>query len=105
MKAWLGLAPEDTEDDAVLQESLDASLTAVDQLVVYPVNETGDDTYSPDMRYAVFLLTQRGAARRNSPEGVVGITGAGGDFVGARLPAGDPDIMRLLGPYLKIPVA
>ena len=48
--------------------------------------------FTADLREAVFLRTQRLAARRNSPEGVVGLSGVGGDFVSARVPAYDSDV-------------
>jgi hypothetical protein len=48
---------------------------------------------------------QRLAARRNSPEGIVGLGGVGGDFVAARLPSTDPDILRLEAPYARVVVA
>lgn len=105
VKAWLGLEPEDTQDDAVLTASLNASLAAQALVVGYPTDDFGDPLFTDDLREAVFLRTQRLAARRNSPEGVVGLSGGGGDFVGARVPSGDPDILRLEGPYLRIVVA
>jgi hypothetical protein len=105
VKGWLGLDETDTLDDVVLQESLDASLAAQARVVAYPADAFGDTSFSDDLREAVFLRTQRLAARRNSPEGVVGLTGAGGDFVSARVPSYDNDVLHLEGPYLKIPVA
>lgn len=105
VKAWLGLAPEDTEDDAVLQAALDASLSAQAQVVCYPADSFGECTFNPALTYAIFLRTQEAAARRNSPEGIVGITGTGGEFVGARIAPSDPDIARYEGPYLKTVVA
>lgn len=103
-KAWLGLEAADTYDDAVLQQSLDAALAALARLVTFP-DESGTPGFTDDLVEAVFLWAQRLAARRNSPEGVVGLSGLGGDFVSARVPSYDSDIMRLIGPYLKIPVA
>ena len=93
VKSWLGLAADDVQDDALLQTSLDAALSAQAMVVT-------DDLFE-----AVLLRTQRLAARRNSPEGVIGLTGVGGDFVSARVPSTDPDVLRLEGPYLKIAVA
>lgn len=105
VKAWLGLAAEDTADDVVLQQSLDAALAHLANVVTFPVDLDGFVVFPDDMTEAVLLVTQRLAARRNSPEGVVGISGAGGDFVSARVPFSDPDVMQLLGPYRNIPVA
>lgn len=103
LKAWLGV--EDTEDDVVLQESLNAALAAQAQVCVLPVDGFGDSFYSPDLVEAVYIRAQRYAARRNSPEGVVGLSGIGGDFVGARIPSFDSDVLHLEGPYRKVVVA
>lgn len=99
VKAWLGLEPEDSQDDVVLQESLDAALQAQAQVVCYPCDDFKQPTFTADLEEAVYLRTQRLAARRNSPEGVVGLTGVGGDFVGARVPPYDADVAQLEGPY------
>lgn len=105
LKAWLGLEPSDTQDDVVLRESLTAALAAQGEVVRYPTDSFGAPLYPDDLRNAVFLRAQRLAARRNSPEGVVGLTGAGGDFVGARVPGYDVDVSHLEGPHRKLPVA
>jgi hypothetical protein len=105
LKSWLGLEPGDTNDDVVLQESLDAALVAQEKVVDYPDDGSGGKAYTSDLREALFLRAQRLAARRNSPEGVVGLAGAGGDFVSATLPGSDADVSRLEGPSLKIVVA
>lgn len=105
LKSWLGLKPGDTTDDVVLQESLDAALEAQGKVVDYPDDGAGGNAYTSDLREALFLRAQRLAARRNSPEGVVGLAGAGGDFVSATLPGSDADVSRLEGPNLKIVVA
>jgi hypothetical protein len=99
VKAWLGLDPGDTEDDVVLQESLDAALAGQAQVVTYPVDRFGAGVFTGDLTEAIYLRTQRLAARRNSPEGIVGLTGTGGDFVGARVPSLDVDVSVLEGPY------
>jgi len=105
VKAWLGLESSDTEDDVVLQESLDAALAQQAQVVVYPCDAFGDQAMTNDLVEAIFLRTQRLAARRNSPEGVVGLTGTGGDFVSARVPAYDSDVASLEAPHRSIAVS
>jgi hypothetical protein len=105
LRAWLGLSEDDHLDDAVLQESLDAALAAQAVVVAYPVDDFGDALFSDDLRTALFLRAQRYAARRNSPEGVVGLSGTGGDFVAARVASFDVDVANLEGPYRKIPVS
>lgn len=105
LKAWLGLEESDTTDDVVLQESLDAAITAQVKVVTYPLSAGYEAMWTSDLREAVFLRAQRLAARRNSPEGVVGLAGTAGDFVSATLPSYDGDVERLEGPYRKIVVA
>ena len=103
LKAWLGVS--NAVDDDVFEASLSAALAAQANTVDYPVDELGEVVMTDDLVEAVFLRAQRLAARRNSPEGVVGLSGIGGEFVGARLTSTDPDVTRLEGPYLKVVVA
>jgi hypothetical protein len=110
VKEWLGLEVDDQVDDVVLQRSLDAAITTQAMVVKYPLgtDEAGGDPVEvvpADLYDALLLRTQRYAARRSSPEGVVGLSGTGGDFVAARLPSTDADIVRLEGPWLRTPVA
>jgi hypothetical protein len=105
LTAWLGLEPGDDQDAVVLQESLDAALEQQAQIVLYPADGFGDAIFTDDLREAIFLRSQRLAARRNSPEGIVGVSGAGGDFVSARIPAYDTDVAALEAPHRVIPVA
>jgi Phage gp6-like head-tail connector protein len=105
VKNWLGLDEDDTQDDVVLTESLNAALAAQGRVVFYPLNDADEEVLTDDLREALFLRTQRLAARRNSPEGVVGLAGTGGDFVSARVPSYDADVTQLEGPYREIPVA
>ena len=105
LKTWLGLDLADTEDDAVLQESLDGALRAQGRVVAYPLDGAGVPDYEDDLRLAVFLRAQRLSARRNSPEGVIGLSGTGGDFVSATLPSYDGDVARLEGPHLRMVVS
>lgn len=105
LKGWLGLAVDDTQDDTVLQESLDAAKAQQAQIVVYGCDEFGDPVMCDDLREAIMLRSQRLAARRNSPEGVVGLSGGGGEFVGARVPAYDSDVAALENSHRRIVIA
>lgn len=105
VKTWLGLEAADTVDDALLTTSLDAAIAAQTRVCFYPTDTDGLDVVPEDLYEAILLRTQRYAARRSSPEGVVGITGTSGDFAAARLPSTDADIVRLEGPWLRTPVA
>lgn len=105
LKTWLGLEQADTYDDEVLQVSLDAALAAQTLVVTYPLDDAGRASFPADLEDAVYIRAQRLAARRNSPEGIIGLTGGGGDFVATRVPAYDNDVLTLEGPYRNIPVA
>jgi hypothetical protein len=105
LSAWLGLEPGDDQDSVVLQESLDAGLEQQARVVAYPADAFGAPSFTNDLREAVFLRAQRLAARRNSPEGIVGLSGAGGDFVSARVPAYDADVASLEAPHRIIAVS
>lgn len=104
-KTFLGLEDSDTQDDDALQGALSAALSAQEAVVAYPVDLFGEASYTSDLELAVHLRAQRYMARRNSPEGVVGLSGSDGSFVGARIPSNDTDVTYLEGPYRKVVVA
>ena len=108
-KAWLGLDPGDNVDDVVLTDSLKAALAAQAMTVAYPLADATDPdsglAFTDDLTTAIWLRAQRLAARRNSPEGVVGLSSGSGDFTGARLPATDVDVARLEAPWTVIGVS
>lgn len=106
VREWLGLTdPTDTQDDSLIQTSLDAAIAAQSRICFWPCNDDGDPEYDPDLYEACLLRCQRYMSRRSSPEGVIGLQGTDGDFVAARLPSIDADIVRLEGPFNKMVVA
>lgn len=105
VKEWLGLEVDDQVDDTLLETSLAAAIAAQERVCFYVADAEGNGVVTDDLYEAVLLRTQRYAARRSSPEGVVGISGTSGDFAAARLPSTDADIVRLEGPWLRTPVA
>lgn len=105
LKEFLGLEAGDVDDDAILSSSLDAALAAQARVVTYPADAFGDDTFTDDLTTAVFLRAQRYSARRNSPSGIEGILGTGGEFAAARVPPFDVDVQHLEGPYRVIAVS
>jgi hypothetical protein len=104
LKSFLGISEDDTADDAALQESLDAALAAQRQVCLLPSDAFGAAVYTDDLALAVLLRSQRYVARRNSPEGVVGLSVGSGDFVSARVPSLDVDVQTLEGPFRRIPI-
>jgi hypothetical protein len=71
----LGLEVADTYDDVVLHGVAERRLAGLDMVVDYPIVGAGVATFTDDLRNAVFLQSQRLAARRNSPEGRGGPVG------------------------------
>lgn len=84
----------DTRDDDIIDAALDAVRAAV--LARCPSLATVDDPDVPgDVVYAVLLWCNRLIARRNSPDGIVGI----GEMGVANIGRFDPDVGRLLAPW------
>lgn len=104
MASWPTLAdycayariPDTLDDDAI-----EGALAAVKVAVVSrcPTLAAVEDPDLPaDVAYAVLLWCNRLVARRNSPEGIVGI-GVAGDMGVVNIGRWDPDVGRLLSAY------
>jgi hypothetical protein len=94
-KAWARIV--DTEDDAAITQAVAAAVSAVEERVNVELTEVKDEVF-----YACLLWTNRLMKRRNSPEGVVGTNP---DGIAVDIGRSDPDVRRLLEPYIDIPVA
>lgn len=84
-----------TEDDGVLQSTLDAAVVLVERVrsdLDYGPHPLGTSP-SDDVRLGTIRLAARWFARRRSPEALVDMAELGS----ARIPSFDPDIERLLG--------
>jgi hypothetical protein len=90
-KAWARVT--DSVDDAAIAQCLAA---AVDHLDAELTLLDADEAIGGDVRQAALLLTNRLLARRNSPEGVVG----GADGTVTNIGRSDPDVWRLVAPYV-----
>lgn len=92
VQAWVGGHPDS-----------DQVRTAWEAAEAYVAERTHvDEGPSPAaLVQAVYLLTARYLARRNSPEGFVGL----GDLGPARVPINDRDVERLIDPWRRFPVA
>jgi hypothetical protein len=103
-KAWARIDAGDTADDAAIQEASDAAAQAL-QLrapLGFTVDESGDPLPVPAMLIqAGLLLTNRLMARRNSPDGVVGVS----DMGTATILSYDADISQMVGPWTDMVVA
>ena len=98
-KAWARIG--DTMDDDAIQANIDA-VTAKFTLILRPVIWTDPAQPVPaDIVEAGLLYVNRLLSRRNSPDGVVGVSDVGTATI---LPQ-DSDIKRLLGPYLTTVLA
>jgi hypothetical protein len=99
-KAWARIT--DTLDDDAIQHSIDA-VNGKFQLILRPEvwSEPGPASVAPDVVEAGLLYVNRLLARRNSPDGVVGVS----DLGTATIQPFDADIKRLLGPWLATVLA
>jgi hypothetical protein len=100
-RAWARIP--DAVDDAAIGYALAAVRAAVVARCPVLVGDTWpDQTQCPeDVAQAVLLWTNRVLARRNSPDGVVGVADLGIANV-ARM---DVDIQRMLSPWLAVVLA
>jgi len=102
-KAWARIT--DTTDDAAIDEAVSAATESV-QLRAPAAFTTDPITGDPDpvpraVKQAGLLLANRLMARRNSPDGVVGVS----DMGTATILSYDADIGALLGPWTGMVVA
>jgi hypothetical protein len=95
-KAWARVT--DTLDDVAIQQAIDA-VGSKFELILRPViwSDPAPVEVPPDVIEAGLLYVNRLLARRNSPDGVVGVS----DLGTATIQPYDSDIKRLLGPWLK----
>lgn len=89
----------DVYDDAIIESSL-AAVTAAVKARCPSLAEVVDPDVPDDARHAILLWCNRLVARRNSPEGIIG-----GDLGVANIGRFDPDVQRLLSPYLGMTLA
>ena len=104
-KADTRIDPADTTDDAAISTCVDAATSAIEVRAPRAFTLT-DDAGLPlpvpgDVHKAGLLMTNRLMARRNSPDGVVGVS----DMGTATVLSYDADISALLGPWTAVVVA
>lgn len=104
-KAWARIAETDSLDDDAISASVAAATVAIEIRALRAftlVDVDGADLPVPaDVVEAGYLLTNRLMSRRNSPDGVVGVS----DMGTATIVAKDADIAGLLGPWLATVLA
>jgi hypothetical protein len=98
-KAWARVADADTVDDSAISQALAAANVHIATRCTR-LDPDGDDLPG-DVFYACLLLTSRLLARRNSPEGLIGSA----DGVPTDIGSSDPDVWRLIGPYVEPGIA
>lgn len=102
VKTWLG---EPAIPDDVIMAAYQAADSYVDSRTIWEPESLDPDPDPPpapdDLVLAVNLLTARYLARRNSPDGIVGL----GDLGPANVPVIDRDPERLMDPWRFFPVA
>jgi hypothetical protein len=103
-KAYARIESADTTDDAAITEAVDASMEAIQLRAPrgFVTDEAGAALPVPyGVHQAGLLLTNRLMSRRNSPDGVVGVS----DMGTARILSYDADINVLLSPWTEMVVA
>jgi hypothetical protein len=104
-KAWARIGTADTTDDAAIQEAVAAAAEALELRapVAFTTDpDTGTPLPVPNMIHqAGLLLTNRLMARRNSPDGVVGVS----DMGTATILSYDADITQLVSPWTEMVIA
>lgn len=90
-KAWARIT--DARDDVAIAQALDAVLTAIDARC--PALAVLQPVVPDDVFYAALLWVNRLLARRNSPDGVVGVA----DLGVATVMSFDRDIAQMLSPW------
>jgi hypothetical protein len=104
-KAYARIAPTDTTDDAAISEAVAAAMEALELRAppAFAVTADGTDVFAEvpaGVHQAGLLLTNRLMARRNSPDGVVGVA----DMGTARVASYDADITALVAPWSEMVV-
>jgi len=103
-KAWARIDAADTADDTAIQEATDATMEAIELRAPlgFAVDVDGNPLPVPAMLIqAGRLLTNRLMSRRNSPDGVVGVS----DMGTAIILSYDADISQMIGPWSEMVVA
>lgn len=103
-KAWARIDAMDTADDVAIQAAVDASQEAVELRAPrgFKVDDGGQPLPVPTMLVeAGLLLANRLMSRRNSPDGVVGVS----DMGTATVLSYDADISQMIGPWTEMVVA
>jgi hypothetical protein len=103
-KAWARIDPADTADDTAISEAVDASSEAIELRApaAFQLDADGNPLPVPKtVHQAGLLLANRLLSRRNSPDGVVGVS----DMGTALIRSYDADISGLLGSWADSVVA
>jgi hypothetical protein len=97
---WVG---DPTIPDDVITAAWEGAESYIGERTDYPTEDPDGLPLDPpdDLVQAVNLLTARYLARRNSPDGIVGM----GDLGPANVPVIDRDVERLMDPWRFFPVA
>jgi hypothetical protein len=105
-KAFARIDPADVTDDAAISEAVAASTEALELRAprAFALDAEGAPVYPTPpagIHQAGLLLTNRLMARRNSPDGIVGVS----DMGTARVLSYDADITALVAPWTAAVVA
>ena len=102
-KEWARINAPDTLDDPAISRSVDAiGPQRISDVLAWPLTQTATCwTLTGDVFEGALLWVNRLMARRNSPDGVVGVS----DLGTAIIRSYDADIRSMLGPALNTVLA
>lgn len=105
-KAFARIDPADTADDAAIAGNVAAAALTLEirAPLAFAVDSAGEPllpAVPADVHQAGLLLVNRLMSRRNSPDGVVGVS----DMGTARIASYDADITQLVSPWTEMVVA
>ena len=105
-KTWARIDATDTTDDEAISRAVAAAMEALEirAPIAFPIDPETGEPLAPvpaGVEEAGLLLTNRLMARRNSPDGIVGVS----DMGTARVLSYDADITALVSPWTEMVVA
>jgi len=105
-KGWARIDAADTTDDVAIADAVAATMETLELRapVAFPVDAVTGEPLAPvpsSVFQAGLLLANRLMARRNSPDGIVGVS----DMGTARVLSYDADIQTLVAPWTESVVA
>jgi hypothetical protein len=106
-KAFARIDPSDTSDDVAIDEAVAATVETLEDraALAFATDVDGAPVYPAcpaRLHESGLLLVNRLLSRRNSPDGIVGLTDMG---TAARVASKDSDVLEMIGPFIPAVLA